>query len=364
MSLLVDFARALERMKAHSMPTAHRMVMVAYTQHANAERRAWPSLATLHDETGIGRTKLREVIAELAEKHWLEEDGNAGEGLHRSARFIVHTDGDTWPDDSRQALRRSTDKARASRHANRKPFAARDDRCSPGDSVDVRRANVLPFADPASAVRAANTNPPGTLQKNPPEEPSRSNAREPARFEQQKIPIEDTADPPALRGDAPSKKPTRKAKKEPPPPEDPSTLDPRARAAYDAIASDESLRPICLGVVQLARDLCTIAPLADVAFEVSKAGVWLRGDPSDPRRRKTRGNAYLTNWISRAQERAEQAPRPAPPPPKEPKPEPYRAPRPDPPPGAKPVDWNEWQERLRRETDAWNARRTQGVSRG
>lgn len=50
--------------------------------------------------------------------------------------------------------------------------------------------------------------------------------------------------------------------------------------------------------------------------------------------------------------------------PKEPKPEPYRAPRPELPPGAKPVDWNEWQERLRRETGAWNARRAQEVSRG
>lgn len=82
---------------------------------------------------------------------------------------------------------------------------------------------------------------------------------------------------------------------------------------YDAIAGDVSLQPITRGVVQLAVDLCAIAPLVpDVAHVVRRAGAWMREDPADPRRRKTKGNSFLLNWLEREQKALAEQPQPAP----------------------------------------------------
>jgi hypothetical protein len=88
-----------------------------------------------------------------------------------------------------------------------------------------------------------------------------------------------------------------------PSPEDPSTLTPRERAVYDAIAADVSLRPITRGVCALVRDLCELYPRLDVAREVRKAGAWMRGDPIDRRRRKSKGGPFLQHWMEGAEER-------------------------------------------------------------
>lgn len=88
-----------------------------------------------------------------------------------------------------------------------------------------------------------------------------------------------------------------------PSPEDPSTLTPRERAVYDAIAADVSLQPITRGVCALVRDLCELYPRLDVAREVKKAGAWMRGDPTDARRRKSKGGPFLQNWMASAEER-------------------------------------------------------------
>lgn len=355
-----------ERPATHNMPALVRLVYLALANRADKSTDlAKPGIDRLVEDTGLGAKTVRGAVADLLEHEWLVDSGTEGPPNRYVRVFLVRDEGEPWesstsraralPDSWKSRFRPGLASETGLAHdagpasdgrpgSHHEPTRARAG-CEPGLAPDADIPIQLPIHLPIQKPIGSD------------------HARGASRSGQQKIPLVDIADPPALQTDSPPEKPTR-AKKDPPPPEDPGTLDPRARAAYDAIAADESLRPICLGAVQLARDLCKIAPLVDVAFEVAKAGVWLRGDPGDPRRRKTRGNAYLTNWISRAQERAEQAPRPAPPPPKEPKPEPYRAPRPDPPPGAKPVDWNEWQERMRRETDAWNARRAQGVSRG
>lgn len=177
MSLLVDAARALEGMKAHSMPSAHRLVWLMYAQHANDHDRAWPSLALLHDETGYGRTKLAEVIIDLVEHGYLVPDGNVGEGLRRSARYVVRIEGTPWPEDSRASLARSVDVARASRRANVKPLAARETSDPPGEQAVSRPANVSRLAARQSASRPASTNLPGTHQINPPDQPPITPAR-------------------------------------------------------------------------------------------------------------------------------------------------------------------------------------------
>ena len=82
---------------------------------------------------------------------------------------------------------------------------------------------------------------------------------------------------------------------------------------WEAIAGDVSLQPITRGVVQLAVDLCAIAPLVpDVAHVVRRAGAWMREDPADPRRRKTKGNTFLVKWLEREQDRFAALPQPAP----------------------------------------------------
>lgn len=89
--------------------------------------------------------------------------------------------------------------------------------------------------------------------------------------------------------------------KAPKPDLDPAALNPRARAALEAIAADESLAPICPRPAELARDLEAVAPGVDVALEVRRAGAWLRANPA---RRKALGGRFLTSWLQRAQERA------------------------------------------------------------
>lgn len=192
MSTLIDFARVLENMQAHSMPSAHRLVMVLYANHADTTGRAWPSLLLLRDETGYGRTKLAEVIADLVDRGWLAPAGNVGEGLRRSDRYEVRLDGQPWPDDSRAKTARSTDRARASRAASTSPLARRDTSVSRGEHAVSRAASVLCLADPVSVSRTASTNLPGTSQINLPDQPPRGEAE---------FSIGDLADPqPALPG--------------------------------------------------------------------------------------------------------------------------------------------------------------------
>lgn len=79
---------------------------------------------------------------------------------------------------------------------------------------------------------------------------------------------------------------------------------------YDAIAGDVSLQPITRGVVQLAVDLCAIAPLVpDVAHVVRRAGAWMREKPQNAKRN---GNTFLLNWLEREQKAAAEQPQPAP----------------------------------------------------
>lgn len=106
---------------------------------------------------------------------------------------------------------------------------------------------------------------------------------------------------------APKPRTTRKAAT--PPPEDPSVLPPRERSVYDAIAGDVSLQPITRGVVQLAVDLCAIAPLVpDVAHVVRRAGAWMREKPQNAKRN---GNSFLLNWLEREQKALAALPQPA-----------------------------------------------------
>lgn len=170
MSLLIDFARVLEGFKAHSMPSAHRLVMALYANHAGGKDHAFPSLACLSDETGIGKTKLVEVVAELVAFGWLVPDGFVGEGLRRSARYKVRLDGKPWPEDSRAKGARSTARALASRIAARSPCVP------PGETLADRPAVGSCTADPGSADRPAVTNLPVTHQINPPDQPTISPA--------------------------------------------------------------------------------------------------------------------------------------------------------------------------------------------
>lgn len=80
---------------------------------------------------------------------------------------------------------------------------------------------------------------------------------------------------------------------------DPASVAPEARAASEAIASDETLAPICRRPVALARDLCRAAPGIDVAAQVCRAGAWLRANPA---KRKSNGNKFLLNWLTKQQD--------------------------------------------------------------
>lgn len=321
MSRLIDFARVNAALKAHSMPTAHRLVMFVMCQHANQANgdRAWPSLITLRDETGIGRTKLVEVIAELVAFGWLVPDGNVGEGLRRASRYEVITDGKPWPEDSRAKSARSTERAN---HARR--TAARTSHVPPGDTLADRPAIRLLTADHDSSFRAAVTNRQGTDKENKQEEQTIALAPALARNESEAeskatpsaqpslFDLPEAPKPDVAKRDIKPPKPSPTKRKVSLPVEpDPSVLDPKQRAVFDAIAADQSLRPICLGPVQLAVDLCNIAPLVDVPLAVKSAGAWMRGDPTDRNRRKTKGNSFLANWVTRENDRLAALPQPA-----------------------------------------------------
>ena len=109
---------------------------------------------------------------------------------------------------------------------------------------------------------------------------------------------------------------------------DPSGLPPAAALAHAAIVADDSLRPICARPATLAADLVRVGPAVDVALEVARAGAWLRANPA---KAKKNGAAFLTNWITRTQERGGtpgyQPPAPDAParPPAPPPPPPHRA---------------------------------------
>ena len=116
MSVLFDVLRAISDMRAEDMPSAHRLVLIMVANHANAIGRAWPSIGTLTRETGYGRTKIAEVLAELVERGWLRRDGSEGGPLHAATRFEVMI-GQPWPEGSRASRFRTTERMNAIRAA-------------------------------------------------------------------------------------------------------------------------------------------------------------------------------------------------------------------------------------------------------
>ena len=158
MSVLFDVLRAISDMRAEDMPSAHRLVLIMVANHANAIGRAWPSIGTLTRETGYGRTKIAEVLAELVERGWLRRDGSEGGPLHAATRFEVMI-GQPWPEGSRASRFRTTERMNAIRAADRidppgehPPRSAR--------RIDPIRAAVTSEDDTRSAGRLP-TDPPG-----------------------------------------------------------------------------------------------------------------------------------------------------------------------------------------------------------
>jgi hypothetical protein len=96
----------------------------------------------------------------------------------------------------------------------------------------------------------------------------------------------------------------KKAPAAPPSPLELASLDPRERAAHDAIARDPSLSVICSNLPQLAQDLSRQAPLVDLPVEIAGLGAWLRANPS---RAKKDGDAFLVRNIGRKQRELSEA---------------------------------------------------------
>ncbi len=71
-------------------------------------------------------------------------------------------------------------------------------------------------------------------------------------------------------------------------------------AAASAIVADESLVLIVPRPRHCAKDLVAIGPGIDVAYQIKRAGAWLR---ADPKRQKKNGPKFLANWMTKEQER-------------------------------------------------------------
>ena len=166
MSAFFDVLNAIDAMGPEDMPSAHRLVLLFVANHANAIGRAWPSIGTLRNKTGYGRTKVAEVLEDLVAHGWLVPDGHEGRGLNKSARFIVAI-GERWPEGSRAHLARSFRRAPAIRAAGQSDppcgnrTAGQTD--PPGGSPEIAPA-IRPAdrGDPPSAIRPADhRDPPG-----------------------------------------------------------------------------------------------------------------------------------------------------------------------------------------------------------
>lgn len=110
--------------------------------------------------------------------------------------------------------------------------------------------------------------------------------------------------PPVLRTDPPSGGPKKRGRPKgsvsaPKPDISADELSDREKLIADAIRGDETLAPIVPAPNRLAKDLMAVAPGVDVPREVKAAGGWIRANPE---RAKSKGGAYLLNWLKRAQD--------------------------------------------------------------
>lgn len=80
----------------------------------------------------------------------------------------------------------------------------------------------------------------------------------------------------------------------------PPSLNPRERDCFQAVQADPTLSQIVRNPALLAQDLAKIAPGVNLSQEVAKAGAWLRANPKNMKRN---GARFLTNWLSRAQDK-------------------------------------------------------------
>lgn len=299
----------------HNMPRDCRLLMIAMGNHGE---RCWAAVETLALKCDIGKSTVRVCLADLEAHKWIRWTGEwHGKGGHATKVYEIHAFGEAWNED-RKATR-----------ARLPPPGSQTSRSQPPPSPGSQPSTAWQSDSQGVAVRPPGDGdkpllqpPKEPLQETSPVAPAHEHAREDVQGERPKptvpfVPSEPTAKAEdTFKLTSPGGEETKPAKKRRQPaapvPEDPSTLTPRERAAYDAIASDPSLQPITRGVVQLARDLAAVAPLVDLATEIRRAGMWLRGDPSDPRRRKKNGNAFLDNWIQRQQVDLAARPQPAP----------------------------------------------------
>jgi hypothetical protein len=117
----------------------------------------------------------------------------------------------------------------------------------------------------------------------------------------------------------PAKPKAKRPPKGPRPDIDPDTLNPDARAAYEAILAEPTFGPITDRPAEAARDFANLYPRLDLAQAIREIGVKVRA--SD--RTYVNGARTLANWLPNSRCFRAAPPLHAPPPPSKPRPPPY-----------------------------------------
>lgn len=76
---------------ASELPSASRFVLLCLLEYANVESKAWPSISTIANDTGLSRSSVKRGIAAAAAAGWIEVvERHAADGRQSSNGYRIH----------------------------------------------------------------------------------------------------------------------------------------------------------------------------------------------------------------------------------------------------------------------------------
>jgi hypothetical protein len=295
---------------------SHKAVLYALASRLRSSTdKAFPSVVTLADDAGGCQSQTKVLLSELVAWQVLSKEVELdGRGRHNVYSINFEELARTEPYDAPARRPRPWGSKRVASAAPPAPgsvappaegSASAPADISEGSAAPPAPGSVAPPAEgwagaPARKIQEEDTN--GSYQlQDPAESVVVRSAVAPASITAGPLPTVASGQLTLIPGVAPDAAGKRRnAAKHAVMDLDPATLTAQEHAALDAIAADPSLARITTAPAQLARDLVKAGPGLDVAYQIARAGAWLR---ANPREAKKNGNRFLNTWVARAQER-------------------------------------------------------------